>query len=196
MENASEALKMVFGIIMFVLALALSISCLSQAIRAVDTITVMRDRETEYTYVSPASNSNKIVGAETVIPTMYKAYKENFKIVFYQIKNGKQEPLYLYNYYDPNGNMTQVNYVDLENEILPNATEAINHLNVILGPMANAGNYARQFIRTEGLYQYFKEKKFEEILGEYYQEDALAGEETDAIEINKTKKRIITYIMQ
>ena len=37
--------------------------------------------------------------------------------------------------------------------------------------------------------------KFEEHIGEYYQEDKSAGEETDALEINKTKKRVITYVL-
>ena len=64
-------------------------------------------------------------------------------------------------------------------------------------------------IGNEGLYEFLKDKKFEERLGEYYQEDKSEQEnkknnsnnnsnnqenETEILEINKTKKRIITYV--
>ena len=70
MENATEALKIAFGVMMFVLALTLSISTFSQAIQAVDSITTLRDRETQYTYVEPSSYSNRTVGVETIVPMM------------------------------------------------------------------------------------------------------------------------------
>ena len=43
MENAAEALKMAFGVMMFVLALSLSISCFSQASSAIDNIITSRE---------------------------------------------------------------------------------------------------------------------------------------------------------
>ena len=49
-------------------------------------------------------------------------------------------------------------------------------------------------IGSEGLYEFLKDKKFEERLGEYYQEDKSEGKVSDTLEINKTKKRIITYV--
>ena len=50
-------------------------------------------------------------------------------------------------------------------------------------------------IGGNGLYKFLQNKQFEERIGEFYQEDSDAGKETDALEINKTKKRVITYIM-
>ena len=206
MENIAEALKIAFGYLMFALALTLSISCFSSATQAVESITVMKDRETQYTYVEPSSDFNRIVGVETIVPTIYKAYKENFRICFYEsyTDENNNEPLYLYTYIDPNGNTTPVNYIDLEKEILSGSTEAIQHLEALLGPKSNAGKYANQFSGDtvlgrnpdNGLYKYFSNNKFKELLGEYYQEDAKAGIETDVLEINKTKKRVITYILQ
>lgn len=202
MENATEALKIAFGFMMFVLALSLSIFSFSQATQAVDSITVMKDRETQYTYVKPSSDSNRIVGVETIVPTMYKAYKENFRIVFYDGTLGgnyEDHPIYLYKYIDPNGNIANVNYIDLEKEIISSATEAINHLTILLGNRANATKYQEQFLHTNGLYNYFSNKKFKELLGEYYQEDKSAlesGTQSEALDINKTKKRVITYILQ
>ena len=109
----------------------------------------------------------------------------------------------MYNSIDANGHATPVNYIDLEKEIISSASEAIDHLNALLGPRANAGKYIGEFSgstvlgsNSSGLYEYLSDKKFKELLGEYYQEDELAGKETDALEVNKTKKRIITYILQ
>ena len=201
MENAADALKIAFGVMMFVLALTLSITSFSQATQAVESITYMSDRETTYTYVKPSSNSNRIVGIETIIPTMYNAYKENYKVHFYRsyTDENNKEPFILYNYIDPNKpggvyQTTNVYYVDLENEIFSSANEAIEHLNIILGPKSKATKYTEQFEYEQGLYKELAKYQFEEILGEYYQEDALdPGNET--LDINKTKKRIITYVV-
>lgn len=204
MENASEALKIAFGVMMFVLALTLSLTSFSQATQAVESITYMSDRETTYTYVEPASNSNRIVGVETIIPTMYNAYKENYKVYFYEsfTDENNNVPMYLYKYVDSNVATpdTYVYYVDLEREIFSSANEAVEHLNVMLGKIPTDSNakYHEQFIHAEGLYEFLKDKKFEEILGEYYQEDALDAENgttSGILDVNKTKKRIITYIL-
>ena len=200
MENAAEALKMAFGYLMFVLALSISISCFSQARETIDAIITIKDRETEYTYVE--AQDKKIVGIETIIPTIYKAYKENFKIIFYKsyVDENNNEPYNLYysvDKYNPN-NKTSINYIDLEQEIFANAQEAIDHINILLNKRSTDINnkYYNQFIYVDGLYNELKDKKFEEKLGEYYLEDSQAGYETDTIEANKTKKRVITYILQ
>lgn len=205
MENASEALKIAFGMIMFVLALTLSLSSFSQAMESIDSIIMMKDKQTNYTYVKPADDPNKIVGVETIVPTMYKAYKENFKIIF--LKQDGETPLYLYTYTDPNGNKTNVNYIDLEEEVVSNATVAINNLSLLLGKYdisALPQSYTKYYkpsmdIGTDGLYAFLSKNKFKELLGEYYQEDKEAlnkGTTSDVYETNKTKKRIVTYILQ
>ena len=57
MENAAEALKMAFGVLMLVLALTLCISSFSQAREAVDSIITIKDRETSYTYLASSDDS-------------------------------------------------------------------------------------------------------------------------------------------
>ena len=203
MENAAEALKIAFGYMMFVLALTISISSFSQARETIDAIITIKDRQTEYTYVE--AQDKKIVGIETIIPTMYKAYKENFRIVFYKsyVDETNNEPYPLYKSFGKYDNPatstgTEINYIDLELEIFANAQEAIEHLNILLNKRSTDVNskYYNQFIYRGGLYNELKDKKFEEKLGEYYLEDSQAGHETDTIEANKTKKRVITYILQ
>ena len=214
MENAAEALKIAFAILMFVAALSLSISSFTSAKTAIDNIITMRDKTQKYMYVTPAKSSNRTVGIETVIPTMYKAYQENFRVVFMQ-KDGeelKELPIYYYTdihnskvYDSEKGEYRTVNYVDLENERLAGKTEAIKHLDILLEARKannkNDNKYYEQFMedKISGLYEYLKDKKFEEVLGEYYQEDleaAQKGTVSDALDINKTKKRVVTYILQ
>lgn len=207
MENITEALKIAFAIMMFILALALSISCFSQARETADAIITMRDRELEYTYIDTTEGvRSRIVGVETIVPTIYKALKENIRIVFYDGVIGEDHKLYLFRYTDENGNSKVVNYIDLDeaNTDFPvikygGASGAVEVWDKLLGQ-------STEFVRSDTtkfksnvgkpLYQYFSEHQFEELLGEYYQEDAIAGTVTDALEINKTKKRVITYILQ
>ena len=87
MENAVEALKIAGAVLMFILALSLSISCLSSANSSVLNIASMYSREREYRYVKPASDFTRTVGIESIIPAMYQAYEENTEIYF-KDKNG------------------------------------------------------------------------------------------------------------
>ena len=191
MENAADALKIAFAVMVFVLALSLSISCLSEANSAVQAVAFMRDRETNYTYVTPSSKLTRIVGVETVVTSMYKADGTDL-VLYYRTDN--------------NGNRIKkdnvdipVTYIDLKDENYANAEEAITHLNFLLGNYrsyksndyytkhSNLKKYEKQlnddYYSHGGLYNFFAGKTFIENLGEYYQG-------TDS---TKIKKRVITY---
>jgi len=195
MENAVEALKIAFGVMMFVLALTLSISCFSQASSAVDAIVKLNDRETEYTYVEPSAGFTRVVGVETIIPTMYQAYRENICIYF---KKANDEPLPLYCATDIEGEKKQnefgedilIDYIDLELEDYGDPEMAKKHLDTILAAKEEADLYQEQFYYEEGLYEELSKYNFEEILGEYYQDYTDEDESTNK---NKIKKRVITY---
>lgn len=205
MENAVDALKMAFGVLIFVVALSLSISSFSNAKKTIDNITHYRDKTQTYIYVEEAKSNNRIVGIESIIPTMYKAYRENYRIEFYDSNENK---LCLYQKEDQYKNKEDVYYIDLEEEKFANINSAIKHMEALLSQknlddfkkVSSNGKtlYQENFgenIGSEGLYQYLTKHKFEERIGEYYQEDKSAGQETDALEINKTKKRVITYVL-
>ena len=170
MENAVDALKIAFAIMMFVMALSLSISSLSQANAAVTAIISLNDRETDYNYVEPTEK--RIVGVETIVPTMYQAYRERIQIYFFKA-NG--DALNIYTTTDKAGNEIHTNCID-GSEVFQNAEQPIEHLNQIL---------------NEGLYNDLAGKKFEEKLGEYYQNNS-----ENTPDVNKTKARVITYILQ
>lgn len=197
MENAVEALKIAFAMLMFVMALSLGISSISKANSTVEAITKLNDRETDYSYVTPSANFSRTVGVETIIPILYKAYIENFEVKFYD-KDGTT-PLAIYYATDSNGNRKKddnandiiVSGID-GSEVFGSADEAISHLNQILGPKKKvSAKYSNQICYDDGFYDFLCGKKFTEELGEYYQNDT---EETP--EANKVKKRVITYTLQ
>lgn len=232
MENAVDSLKIAFGVLIFTVALSISISTFSNARRAIDSITTTRDKTQEYVYLQPSTTSNRDVGIETIIPALYKAYSENYRVEFW-VKDsaGTEKKLILYsrrnveareNYWE------EVNYIDLIDENFGSESLAIDHLNALLtnGHTKFYINASKAYgvkdisaykrynstntillydeeigsksgdiaIGSEGLYEFLKDKKFEERLGEYYQEDKSEGKVSNTLEINKTKKRIITYV--
>ena len=91
MENASEALMMAFGVLIFVLALTVAINSFGQAREVSDLVIYTADETNYYTYevASGGTSQNRTVGLETIIPTLYKYYKENYTVLF---REGTQNP--------------------------------------------------------------------------------------------------------
>lgn len=202
MENAVEALKIAFAMLMFGMALTLSISSFSQATQAVDAITTLRDREAHYTYVTPTDELTRNVGIETVITSMYRAYKENIKIYFY---DSYGNPIDIYIIFDGKGGSLPTSCFELANHNFESPEEATIFLHLLVGGInidkknvisdeimsdeefnGIIDKYKNNFIYTDGIYNQFVGKEFKEQLGEYY-------EGTGASEI---KKRVITYTLQ
>ena len=80
MENAFEALKMAFAVIVFVIALAIAFSLLTQAnatarqiFFGMDTVTYLDNTRV----AGSESKGHRIVGLETIIPTIYRYSVEN-----------------------------------------------------------------------------------------------------------------------
>ncbi|MBP3255932.1 MAG: hypothetical protein J6M60_05540 [Clostridia bacterium] len=84
MENASDALLMAFGVLVFVIALTVAITSFSQA-REVSELVIYNSDSTnfyEYEEVSVGASRSRIVGIETIIPTLYRYSKENYTVLF------------------------------------------------------------------------------------------------------------------
>ena len=62
MENAAEALHMAAAVLIFVLALTISINAFSEARMTSQTLLDYNDREYEYTYVEDNGTTKRIVG--------------------------------------------------------------------------------------------------------------------------------------
>ena len=175
MENAIEALKIAGAVLMFVLALTLSISSLSQANSAVSSIATMYDKDAQSTYVQPAQDLTRVVGMETIIPTMYKAYEENIEIYFFKADGSPLPIYYKTNQYgsrvdsegksvaNSNPNAVTVNYIDLSKESFgtengKEATQvATEHLSLIL---AGGNKWKNQYRNNQEMLNLLDEKKY------------------------------------
>lgn len=89
MENAVDALKIGFAILVFIMALSLSMYMYTEARETADIVLHSSDVSEfmEYTEliddITVAKRSeNRVVGIETIIPSLYKYYKENYTIIF------------------------------------------------------------------------------------------------------------------
>ena len=94
MENAAEALKMAAWVLIFVVALSIIINAFGMARQTTDILISYNDNEYYTDYVEQGNTERK-VGYETIIPAIYRAYKENYKIIFL---NNDGTPMYFYDY--------------------------------------------------------------------------------------------------
>ena len=191
MENAIDALYIGVAVLIFVVALSVSINAFGNARATSQAVLDMKDREYDYTYIQ-GDSTERIVGCETIVPSIYKAYKEHYKIVF----TFNNEEFYLYKKDDE-----KINYIDLEQEVLGGNQE--DFINALL-----YGDKCQKFltIRDEfkdkngqnitftqtGLYYYITSNKatFREELGVYIYEETKGNLENSQ---EKNKKRVITY---
>lgn len=195
MENAADAIKMAGAVLLFVLALSIVIPFFSQARETTDLILDARDRETTYingNYYYKATGNERQVGWETILPTVMRAYLENYKIVFV----GLSDPIYTIKL---DGDIIKKYSLDLEtnngtkyeNVALANEDQKAEFLcGILYHNRTNYEDFNKKFnveIGSRSLSDMLKGKKITEELGVYYQNDS------DIPDVNKTQKRIITY---
>lgn len=89
MENALDALKTAFAVLVFVIAITLAFSVFAQARATSDIIFMMKDKDKDYredigledlTFIANNTTENRIVGLETIIPSIYRYEKEHYGI--------------------------------------------------------------------------------------------------------------------
>ena len=80
-----------FAVIAFVIALTVSIVAMAQAKETSEKVFYMTDKTNFYEYLSDKKlPDGRIVSGETIIPTLYRYYKENFNVVILD-KDGKKK---------------------------------------------------------------------------------------------------------
>ena len=88
MDNAIDAIKMAFGMIVFVIAMSASMY-LFNLVSSTSQILLYAADETNYyqnieiDYAAGADITRRTVNVETIIPTLYRYYKENFAVQIY-----------------------------------------------------------------------------------------------------------------
>lgn len=201
MENAIDALHIAMAVMIFVLALSISIHAFGEVRQSSQIILDYKDREYDYTYVEENGTTRRTVGIETIVPAIYKAYKENYKIVFDTTKIGQTG---LYQKKSVDGTDISIFSIDLENEVLGSDSQKEEFITAILYGKNSKSNFSEwvnikdKFYRNlgiklndDGIYDKIKEKTFIEKLGVYYQEEIKGQSNTPYA--NKTAKRVITY---
>ena len=211
MENAADALKMIAAFLMFLMALSISIMAFGRVRETSQIILEYEDREYDYTYVENNYDNNgnvvtqRWVGVEEIIPSIYKAYYENNKILF------DIEGVYLFKKeitQGPNkGTMENINYIDLDTEELglDSKTKREFLKAILYWGTEKTNDEFKHTLKTKhielaqkGLYQTLtetlKNKKLKESIGVYYM-DEVKSNDTDIYtpKSNRDLKRIITY---
>ena len=129
MENAADALKMAAAVLIFVMAISITINSFTETRVAATTILNNKDKEYDYSYVEDNGTTERLVSLESIIPTIYKAYKENYKIVF-------KENLFSDGVYkkinSETGTEDNVYSIDLQKEVLGNDTQKEQFIMAIL----------------------------------------------------------------
>lgn len=84
MENAVDALKIAFAVFVFAIAAVLTFSIVGQARATSDIVLTMNDKTSYYDYVNEtetnAEGKDRIVGFETLLPTIYRYAKEQYAV--------------------------------------------------------------------------------------------------------------------
>lgn len=214
MENAAEALKMAGAILIFLVAFSIILLFFSNVRATSDMIINYRDRESfffdsKYYYayqglkVPPGgvNQPTRVVGIETILQTITRAYLERYRILFFDRNN---QPIVIYRLKD--AAETEVNEINLQssnNNVGINAVIANNDDNkveFVKGILYREFNITKKafedkfFINLPGngtsdiFFEKIKNKKFYEFFGVYYQNDS-----ADVPDIMKTEKKIIIY---
>lgn len=215
MENAVDALKMAAAVLVFVMALSITMFMFTNARQTADAVLHSSDitEYLEYEQVNQSSE-NRIVGLETIIPTLYKYYKENYTVIF-RDSSGNFLPLYktktntdlwskgyVNKYYG--GKNKQVCSFDVDEETRRHEPWTGNNdfYKQNLDAFLKGGEFKAPSGNTEFDYNYktelgnggfiakYKNKKFIENLGEY------TYNEKTATSVKEKKKRVIIYTLQ
>ena len=187
MENGVQALKLGASMLIFVIAITITISAFTMAVQAINRIFSAEEKQ-EYVKDSAGNYINFVnfnggtreVGIETIVPMIYRAYAENYCIYFY--KSDGVTPLVLYT-----EGSKEINWIGQINDMIPDKTER------------NSNVTAEELFIQKDIYNTLKDKTFTEMLGEYISGEEADGEseETETTEgtgANKIKKRMIVYI--
>lgn len=206
MENAADALKMAAAVLVFVLALGISISSFSEVRQVSQIILNYNDNEYNYTYIPDERTTTRMVGLETITPSIYRSYNEKFAIYFYE--GDTNRPYTIYKQKDTASSPTEdVNKLDLSKISLANVQERNDFIGCILygQDYSNFSDMKTKLqqrtpqilLQNEGLYDKIN-GEVKEMFGIYELQDVSDGtDDSDSAvpDANKTEIRTISYII-
>ena len=194
MENAVEALKMAGFMLLFIIALSITMITLTQAKTTADALVKNQDRQQSYQYIEVTGDLSKslsrTVTLADIIPTLYRYAQEDYAVQFY---TSSGSPLYIYESGQiKNGVPVKKNDLDLDTEHwIENGETRYEDWR---------GNTTKIKQHVDDVVEYllanYKNSNFEEKLGTT--EDYEESQDTNELvpDINKQYKRIITYTLK
>lgn len=194
MENAVEALKMAGFMLLFIIALSITMITLTQAKTTADSLVKNQDRQQSYQYIEVTGDLSKslsrTVTLADIIPTLYRYAQEDYAVQFY---TSSGSPLYIYESGQiKNGVPVKENDLDLDTEHwIENGETRYEDWR---------GNTTKIKQHVDDVVEYllanYKNSNFEEKLGTT--EDYEESQDTNELvpDINKQYKRIITYTLK
>lgn len=194
MENAVEALKMAGFMLLFIIALSITMITLTQAKTTADSLVKNQDRQQSYQYIEVTGDLSKslsrTVTLADIIPTLYRYAQEDYAIQFY---TSSGSPLYIYESGQiKNGVPVKKNDLDLDTEHwIENGETRYEDWR---------GNTTKIKQHVDDVVEYllanYKNSNFEEKLGTT--EDYEESQDTNELvpDINKQYKRVITYTLK
>ncbi len=194
MENAVEALKMAGFMLLFIIALSITMITLTQAKTTADSLVKNQDRQQSYQYIEVTGDLSKslsrTVTLADIIPTLYRYAQEDYAVQFY---TSSGSPLYIYKSGQiKNGVPVKKNDLDLDTEHwIENGETRYEDWR---------GNTTKIKQHVDDVVEYllanYKNSNFEEKLGTT--EDYEESQDTNELvpDINKQYKRIITYTLK
>ena len=194
MENAVEALKMAGFMLLFIIALSITMITLTQAKTTADSLVKNQDRQQSYQYIEVTGDLSKslsrTVTLADIIPTLYTYAQEDYAVQFY---TSSGSPLYIYESGQiKNGVPVKKNDLDLDTEHwIENGETRYEDWR---------GNTTKIKQHVDDVVEYllanYKNSNFEEKLGTT--EDYEESQDTNELvpDINKQYKRIITYTLK
>lgn len=194
MDNAVEALKMAGFMLLFIIALSITMITLTQAKTTADSLVKNQDRQQSYQYIEVTGDLSKslsrTVTLADIIPTLYRYAQEDYAVQFY---TSSGSPLYIYESGQiKNGVPVKKNDLDLDTEHwIENGETRYEDWR---------GNTTKIKQHVDDVVEYllanYKNSNFEEKLGTT--EDYEESQDTNELvpDINKQYKRIITYTLK
>ena len=194
MENAVEALKMAGFMLLFIIAISITMITLTQAKTTADSLVKNQDRQQSYQYIEVTGDLSKslsrTVTLADIIPTLYRYAQEDYAVQFY---TSSGSPLYIYESGQiKNGVPVKKNDLDLDTEHwIENGETRYEDWR---------GNTTKIKQHVDDVVEYllanYKNSNFEEKLGTT--EDYEESQDTNELvpDINKQYKRIITYTLK
>lgn len=194
MENAVEALKMAGFMLLFIIALSITMVTLTQAKTTADSLVKNQDRQESYQYVELAEGETKAfsrtVTLSDIIPTLYRYAQEDYAVQFY---NSDGSPLNVYESGEiRNGVNVRKNDLDLDTEHWEE--NGVTRYEEWRGNNAKIKQHVDDVV--EYLLDNYKDRQFDEKLGTI--EDYEESQDTNELvpDINKQYKRVITYTLK